>query len=254
MLPRVVDGLILLYGGLKLEDGERYAVHEAQKVGAAGAHILDRVLVHDEEIVARDVVEVDVLDMHGRLVRVFAKKCVPLVDEPERSSAPVVERSRGDTLELAHERLELALGQVDIGIAASKARLQPVFHERLVEAAVQQLAVGIAPAHAIGVLPLKQLDNRLLKLAFGELAVYEFKVCRFHTCLLFAGRFLDEVCVKSARQIDGKVSHRAAHLASRHPGAVCCRLVANDGKRHEDIVLEGLGLKALREGQVAGIE
>lgn len=78
LLPRVVDGLIPLYGGLKLEDGERYAVHEAQKVGAAGAHILDRVLVHDEEIVARDVVEVDVLDMHGRLgSRLREEVCTP---------------------------------------------------------------------------------------------------------------------------------------------------------------------------------
>ena len=51
LLPRVVDGLILLYGGLELEDGERYTVREAQKVGAAGAHVLDCILVHDEEIV-----------------------------------------------------------------------------------------------------------------------------------------------------------------------------------------------------------
>ena len=127
------------------------------------------------------------------------RRVYPLVDEPERSPAPVVERGRGNALELTHERLELALGQVDIGIAASKARLQTVFHERLVEAAVQLLAVGIAPAHAVGVLLLEQLDDRLFKLVLGELAVFEFKVCRFHTCLLFVGRFLDEVCVEGAR-------------------------------------------------------
>lgn len=93
-------------------------------------------MVHDEEVVARDVFEVDVLDVDGGLACILAEKGVPLVDEPERSPAPVVERDRGNALELTHERLELALGQVDISISASKARLQPVFHERLVEAAV----------------------------------------------------------------------------------------------------------------------
>ena len=248
LLPRVVDGLILLYGGLEFEDGERYAVHEAQKVGAAGAHVLDRVLVHDEEVVVGDVVEVDVLDMNGRLVCVLSRKCVPLVDEPEHSSAPVVERGRGDTLELAHERLELALGQVDIGIAASKARLQPILHEWLIEATVQQLAVGIAPTHAIGVLLLEQLDDCPLKLTFSEFAVFEFAVRRFHSCLLYVSRFLDEIGIESARQVDGKVGHRGADLAFSRTGTVCRHLVTNDRERQKNAILKSLGLEALWKG------
>ena len=64
---------------------------------------------------------------------------------------------------------------------------------------------------------LEQLDDRLLKLVLGELAVFELNVCRFHTCLLLVGRFLDEVCVEGARQVDGKVCHWAAHLAPPSP-------------------------------------
>ena len=119
--------------------------------------------------------------MGGGHARVLAHEGVALVDEPEGATAAVVERIRRDVLKLACDRLELAFRQRELGVSPAQALHEAVFHEWLVNSAVEELAVGVIPLDAVGILLLEERDDCLFKFAFGELAVFENKVL-VHGC------------------------------------------------------------------------
>ena len=169
--PRVVDGRPLLDGGLELQDGERDAVDEAQQVGPARRLVGDAVLVHHEQVVGGHVVEVHVLDVRRGEARVLAREVDSLVDEPERPSVAVVEGRGGDVLQLVDQGAHLAVRKLEVAVPPAEAVGEDVLHEHVLVAAVQGLAVGVAPP-----LLLEEPDDGALELLLGELAPDELTV------------------------------------------------------------------------------